>query len=122
MTTGYLQQHVATSLLRTKTGVFTGQPMVEVSWERVLFVSDSTSAIDIVQHPTNPDILYAAMWERMRGLNYRRSFGATSGIWKTTDGGDTWTELTTGLPQGDETGRIGLAISPVFAITTLCFL
>jgi len=82
------------------------------NWERVLFVSDSTSAIDIVQHPTNPDVLYAAMWERMRGLNYRRSFGATSGIWKTTDGGDTWTELTTGLPQGNETGRIGLAISP----------
>lgn len=82
------------------------------NWERVLFVSDSTSAIDIVQHMTNPDILYAAMWERMRGLNYRRSFGVTSGIWKTTDGGDTWTELTTGLPQGNETGRIGLAISP----------
>jgi len=82
------------------------------TWERVLFVSDSTSAIDLVQHPTDPDILYAAMWERMRGLNYRRSFGITSGIWKTTDGGDTWTELTTGLPQGSETGRIGLAISP----------
>ncbi|MBK9356724.1 MAG: T9SS type A sorting domain-containing protein [Bacteroidales bacterium] len=82
------------------------------SWERVLFISDSTSAIDLIQHPSNPDILYAAMWERMRGLNYRRSFGVTSGIWKTTDGGDTWTELTTGLPQGSETGRIGLAISP----------
>lgn len=82
-----------------------------VSWERVLFVSDSTSAIDVVQHPTNPDILYAAMWERMRGLNYRRSFGATSGIWKTTNGGDTWTELTSGLPQTSAVGRIGLAIS-----------
>ncbi len=82
------------------------------TWERILFVSDSTSAIDIVQHPTNPDILYAAMWERMRGLNYRRSFGPSSGIWKTSDGGDTWTELTSGLPQNSETGRIGLAISP----------
>jgi len=82
------------------------------TWEQVLFVSDSTSAIDLVQHPTNPDILYAAMWERMRGLNYRRSFGETSGIWMTTDGGDNWTELDSGLPQGSETGRIGLAISP----------
>ncbi|MFH1119456.1 MAG: T9SS type A sorting domain-containing protein [Bacteroidota bacterium] len=82
------------------------------TWERVLFISDSTSAIDLVQHPTNPDILYATMWERIRGLNYRRSFGETSGIWKTTDGGDTWTELTSGLPQGSETGRIGIAISP----------
>lgn len=83
-----------------------------ISWQQVLFVNDSTSAIDIVQHPTNPDILYAAMWERMRGLNYRRSFGPGSGIWKSTDGGDNWTELTGGLPQGNGIGRIGLAIAP----------
>lgn len=81
------------------------------SWQKVLFLSDSTSGIDLVQHPTNPDILYAAMWERMRGLNYRRSFGQTSGIWMTTDGGDNWTELTVGLPTGNNVGRIGLAIS-----------
>lgn len=82
------------------------------NWEKVLFLSDSTSGIDLVQHPTNPDILYATMWERMRGLNYRRSFGQTSGIWMTTDGGDTWSELTAGLPAGSDVGRIGLAISP----------
>ena len=82
-----------------------------LTWERKLFVTDSTSAIDLVQDPNNPQILYAAMWERMRGLNYRRSFGETSGIWKTTDGGDTWSELTVGLPVGDEIGRIGLAIA-----------
>lgn len=82
------------------------------SWEQVLFVSDSTSAIDLVQHPTNPDILYAAMWERMRGLNYRRSFGETSGIWMSENGGDSWTELSNGLPGGSSKGRIGLAISP----------
>jgi len=81
------------------------------TWEQKLFVSDSTSAIDLVQNPENPEILYAAMWERMRGLNYRKSFGETSGIWKTTDGGDNWFELVTGLPAGDDVGRIGLAIS-----------
>lgn len=81
------------------------------SWEQVLFVSDSTAGVDIVQHPTNPDILYAAMWERMRGLTYRRSHGTTSGIYKTTDGGDTWALLTNGLPGGDQKGRIGLAIA-----------
>ena len=81
-------------------------------WEKVLFLTDSTSGIDLVQHPTNPDILYAAMWERMRGLNYRRSFGQSSSIWMTTDGGDTWAELTNGLPTGSDVGRIGLAISP----------
>ncbi len=80
-------------------------------WEQVLFVSDSTAGVDIVQHPSDPNILYAAMWERMRGLTYRRSHGPTSGIYKSTDGGDTWTELTNGLPGGDEKGRIGLAIA-----------
>lgn len=81
-----------------------------ISWEKILFVNDSVSAIEIVQHPENPDVLYAAMWERMRGLEYRRSFGEGSGIWKTEDGGDTWFELTNGLPSGDA-GRIGLAIA-----------
>jgi photosystem II stability/assembly factor-like uncharacterized protein len=80
------------------------------NWERVLFVTDSTAGIDIVQHPTNPDIFYAAMWERMRGLTYRRSHGASSGIYKTTDGGDTWALLQNGLPGGEQKGRIGLAI------------
>ncbi|MFH1297334.1 MAG: hypothetical protein ABIJ04_08700 [Bacteroidota bacterium] len=80
------------------------------NWERVLFLTDSTAAIDLIQHPTNPDILYASMWERTRGLEYRNSFGTTSGIWQTTNGGDTWTELTNGLMAGEEVGRIGLTI------------
>lgn len=81
------------------------------TWDRKLFITDSTAAVDLVQHPTNPDILYATMWERMRGLNYRRSFGPSSGIWKTEDGGDTWYELTYGLPTGSDVGRIGITIS-----------
>jgi len=81
------------------------------SWEKILFLNDSTSAIDLVQHPEDPDILYAAMWERMRGRNYRRSFGESSGIYKSTDGGDSWDELTVGLPINDDCGRIGLDIS-----------
>ena len=81
------------------------------TWQRVLFVNDSTSGIDVVQHPTNPQILYAAMWERVRGLTYRRSFGDGSGIWKSTDGGTTWSEMTTGLPTGANVGRIGISIA-----------
>jgi photosystem II stability/assembly factor-like uncharacterized protein len=81
------------------------------TWERILYVSDSTSGIDLVQHPSNPDILYAAMWERMRGLLYRRSYGPTSGIFKSTDGGDTWSPVNTGLPAEGNMGRIGLAIA-----------
>lgn len=82
-----------------------------LTWERVLFINDSTSAIDIIQHPTNPQILFAAMWERTRGLVYRHSFGESSGIWKSTDGGTTWTEVTGGLPTGSNVGRIGIDIS-----------
>ena len=81
------------------------------TWERILFISDTTAAMDIVQHPTEPDILYATMWERMRGLNHRQSFGETSGIWKTTNGGDDWVELTNGLPTGTDVGRIGIDIA-----------
>ncbi|MFK5855318.1 MAG: hypothetical protein QM503_04240 [Bacteroidota bacterium] len=81
------------------------------NWEQVLFVNDSTAAIDLVQHPTDENILYAAFWERKRGLTYRNSFGQSSGIWKTTNGGDNWVELTNGLPGAIDKGRIGIAIS-----------
>ena len=80
------------------------------TWERMLFVNDTVAAIDLVQHPENPDILFAAMWERTRGLEYRHSFGEGTGIWKSTDGGDTWVEMTNGLPAGD-VGRPGLTIA-----------
>ena len=83
------------------------------SWEQVLFVSDSTGAIDLVIHPSNPDILYAAMWERIRRPQFRQYGGITSGIYKSEDGGDTWEELTNGLPiAANLKGRIGLAIAP----------
>jgi len=82
------------------------------SWEQVLFVSDTTAAIDLVQSPIDADVLYAAFWERSRGLTYRRSFGKTTGLYKTVDGGDTWTELTNGLPNSLlEKGRLGISIS-----------
>lgn len=80
------------------------------TWERTLFVNDTVAAIDLVQHPTNPDILYAGMWERTRGLDYRHSFGEGTGIYKSIDGGATWEELTNGLPSGD-VGRPGLTIA-----------
>jgi len=82
------------------------------TWEKVLYKTDSTGAIDLVMHPDDPDILYAALWERVRRPNRRNYGGPTCGIYKTTDGGDTWTELTSGLPSpSPEVGRIGLDIS-----------
>ncbi len=82
------------------------------SWEQVLYVSDSTAVIDVVMHPTNTDTLYAATWERIRYPWIRDYGGVTSGVYRTYDNGDTWEQLTFGLPvSNEETGRIGLAIS-----------
>ncbi|MGD2068449.1 MAG: hypothetical protein PVI57_07165, partial [Gemmatimonadota bacterium] len=68
-----------------------------------------TGASDLKMDPTDPDVLYAAFWERIR-LPYRfLSGGPNGGIFKSTDGGATWTKLTNGLPEG-ETGKIGLAV------------
>jgi photosystem II stability/assembly factor-like uncharacterized protein len=81
------------------------------TWERVLFLSDSTGCIDVVVDPGNPQRVYAAMWERIRGPDYRRVGGPTSGVWRSTDGGDTWERLGGGLPgPGPTVGRIGLAL------------
>lgn len=82
------------------------------NWEQVLFVTDSTAAIDVIMNPIHTDTLFAAMWERTRKPYQRDYGGVTSAIHRSTDGGDTWEVLTNGLPVSDEeTGRIGLAIS-----------
>ena len=81
------------------------------NWEQVLFVSDSTGAIDLAMHPENPDIIYAATWERVRRFNLRQYGGPTSGVYRSIDGGASWAELTNGLPEYDN-GRIGLATTP----------
>lgn len=82
------------------------------TWKRTLFVDERTGAIDLVQDPTRPQILYAATWERARApWNFLES-GPGSGLWKSTDGGDSWTRSTNGFPTGASVGRIGLALSP----------
>lgn len=84
------------------------------SWEQSLFLNDSTGVVDLILHPENPDILYAAAWERDRkAWNFKES-GASSGIYKTIDGGDSWKRLNTidsGFPSGEGVGRIGLDIT-----------
>ena len=80
------------------------------TWERVLYVDEFTGAVDLVMDPQDPKILYAATYQRLRrtwGLN---GGGPGSGIHRSVNGGDTWRELTNGIPLGDK-GRIGLAIS-----------
>lgn len=86
-----------------------------LSWRRVLFVDENTGAIDLIADPGNPDILYAAMWHReRRAWNFVES-GSGSGIFKSTDGGESWNRITaegSGFPTGDGVGRIGLDIWP----------
>ncbi len=82
------------------------------TWRRTLFVDERTGAIDLVQDPTRPAILYAATWERDRKAWDFLESGPASGIWKSEDGGETWRRLAGGFPQGDVVGRIGLALSP----------
>ncbi|MEZ4886117.1 MAG: hypothetical protein R3E32_15385 [Chitinophagales bacterium] len=79
-------------------------------WEKVLYVSDSTGCVDVVIHPTQPDTLFAAMWERTRRPDHRQYGGKTSGLYRSLDGGDSWQQLTNGLPRYD-VGRIGVQIS-----------
>ncbi len=81
------------------------------SWERVLFVNDSTGISDLVMDPNNPRILFAGSWQLEIHTWGRKSGGAGSAIWTSRDGGTTWKRLKgNGLPE-KQVGKIGLAIS-----------
>ncbi len=81
-------------------------------WERVLYVDENTRANDIVIAPSNPDIMYASMWENDLEAPLAESvFGPKTGIYRSEDGGQTWSRIANGLPTGPKVGRIGLAVS-----------
>jgi photosystem II stability/assembly factor-like uncharacterized protein len=83
------------------------------NWKKVLFINDSTGANDLTIDPSNPRILYASFWKFQRTPWSMNAGGGRSGLWKTVDGGDTWTELTfnPGIPKLP-LGKIGLDVSP----------
>ena len=82
------------------------------TWNHTLIVDDDTGATDLVLHPTNPNTLFAATYQRRRTACCFVGGGPGSGIWRSDDGGDTWTRLSgNGLPQGTM-GRIALATTP----------
>ncbi|HYR45619.1 MAG TPA: glycosyl hydrolase, partial [Thermoanaerobaculia bacterium] len=81
------------------------------SWEKVLFVSEKTGVSDLCMDPANPRILYAGFWQVYRKPWTLESGGPEGGVYKTTDGGDTWKKLAGGLPDG-VVGNIGVAVSP----------
>ena len=82
------------------------------TWKPVLKISENTGVSDLAMDPRNPDVIYAAAYQRRRHVWTLIDGGPESAIYKTTDAGATWRKLTSGLPREDM-GRIGLAISPV---------
>jgi len=82
------------------------------NWRKVLFRDDSTGAADLAIDPTNPDVMYAGFWQAHRKPWMLVSGGKGSGMFKSTDGGETWTEITknAGLPKG-LWGNIGISVS-----------
>ncbi len=85
------------------------------SWRKVLFTSDSVGAIDLELHPTNPDIVYAAMWRGERKpwtiISGMSEAAREDGIWRSEDGGESWTYVALSLPSG-LIGKIDFAVSP----------
>lgn len=82
------------------------------NWQKVLFIDDNTGAIDLIMDASNPDKLYTSTWQRERRAWTFSGSGVGSGIYKTTDAGNTWQKLNTpqsGFPIGSKVGRIGLA-------------
>lgn len=81
------------------------------TWEKVLFISEKTGAVDVEFAPEDPDIIYACMWRAERKPWTIISGGEEGGLYKSTDGGDTWKQITNGLPSGLR-GKSDLAVSP----------
>src|SRR5438874_10803768 len=83
------------------------------SWDKILFVNRDSGAVDLAMDPTNPRILYASTWRFRRGPYFFESGGEGSALWKSTDGGDNWRELSRnkGMPKGT-LGIIGVSVSP----------
>lgn len=82
-----------------------------LSWQKILYIGEETGVIDLILHPTNANIAYAASWDRIRNNQESLVSGENAKIWKTTNAGLNWTALSGGLPTGNYS-RIGLGMAP----------
>ncbi len=80
------------------------------TWKKTLFINDSTGIIDLVINPENPKQLWASSWERSRAAGAFKGNGVGSSIYRSNDGGETWSKSIAGFPQGKQVGRIGLDV------------
>lgn len=80
------------------------------TWNNVLFINEDTGVVDVAMDPQSPGTLYAAAYQRRRTAYGFNGGGPDSALYKTIDGGATWKKLTQGLPEGGDTGRIGVSI------------
>ncbi|MTI20204.1 glycosyl hydrolase [Fulvivirga sp. RKSG066] len=81
------------------------------TWNKTLYVNDSTGIIDLVINPQNPDQLWASSWERTRKASNFKGNGPGSAIFRSDDGGNTWNKIVEGFPEGKQVGRIGLDVA-----------
>lgn len=91
------------------------------SWQKVLFINDSTGIIDLVMDPSDPNVIYAAAWQRVRRIHFQQYGGPASGIYKSINGGASWQKISGPWPS--EIGRIGLSIaasSPNIVVAAVC--
>ena len=80
------------------------------SWQKTLFINDSTGVIDLLVNPKNPQQLWATAWERHRTAWHFKGQGKGSGLYYSEDGGEKWQKITTGLPDNQYLGRMGIAL------------
>jgi photosystem II stability/assembly factor-like uncharacterized protein len=84
------------------------------TWELVKFVSEKAGFVDIAIHPRNPDVLFATSWERERGPYYLQSGGPGSALWKSADGGGSWSQVVGGGLPETELGRLSVSFAPSY--------
>ena len=82
------------------------------TWKKILYISEKVGVVEVAIDPSDNKTLYAVAWERDRKAWNNVVAGPGSGIYKTTDAGETWKQLTTGLPTGEKVGRMGIAVAP----------